>query len=395
MIYKFPPVLMTSDPDSYARLTILERKPTIIAQVISDHHYPDSIVANLNKFKSEIADHEIKPLIEKSLDTVVWNECVLNYSGKTWLELPWYFAETYFYRKLLEATGYFQPGDTFHQDPFLPGKIKSLAADIPWFEIELQHYTEIIQEQRFSALFHSCLWGNRADLSNFTVKEQVQNAFDAHKQNDHILTDHTSKVEFILAKGCKRLDWICDNIGKEQLFDLATADFILNHFHCDQIIFHLKDRPFFVSDATIEDTLFTVDRLQNATKAAACNLGNRLIEHINANRIKLITNPFYTSCFMFRKLPDKLSRELASSDLVILKGDVNYRRLLDDCHWPYTIPMEKITSYFPAPFVTLRTFKGEILVDLAEGQAEEIARDDPDWLINGKRGVIRLVNLRN
>jgi hypothetical protein len=55
--------------------------------------------------------------------------------------------------------------------------------------------------------------------------------------------------------------------------------------------------------------------------------------------------------------------------------------------------MEKITSYFPAPFVTLRTLKGEILVDLADGQAEEIGREDPNWLINGKRGIIRLVKL--
>jgi len=393
MIHNFPPMLMTSDPDSYARLTILERKPTIIAQVISDHHYPASIVANLIDFKSEIANQEIKPIVEKSPDTVFWNECVLNNSGKTWLEIPWYFAETYFYRKLLEATGYFQPGDTFHQDPFLPGKIQSLESDIPWFETELQHFTEIPEEQRFSALFHSCLWGNRADLSNFTVKEQVQNVYYARKQNSHILTDHTCEVESILGKGCNRLDWICDNIGKEQLFDLATADFILNHFHCDQIVFHLKDRPFFVSDATIEDTLFTIGRLQNATQVAALNLGNRLKECMISDRIKLIASPFYTSCFMYRQLPDELRNELVYSDLVILKGDVNYRRLIDDCHWPFTTPMEKITSYFPAPFVTLRTLKGEILVDLADGQAEEIGREDPNWLINGKRGIIRLVKL--
>ena len=394
MIYKFPPMLMTSDPNSYARLTIVERKPTIIAQVISNHHYPKSIIADLNAFKSEIASQEIKPILEKSPDTAFWNECVLNYAGKTWLELPWYFAESFFYRKLLEATKYFQTGDTFSQDPFLPEKIQSLASDIPWFETELQNYMEIPEEERFSALFHSCLWGNRADLSNFTVREQMQNALYATKQNDQILIDHTVEVGFILSHGCKQLDWICDNIGKEQLFDLVTADFILNHFHCEQIVFHLKDRPFFVSDATIEDTLFTMDQLQNTNQKTTCNLGNQLKEYINAGRIKLVTDPFYTSCYMYRQIPDKLRDKLTSSNLVILKGDVNYRRLLDDCHWPYTTSMEEITSYFPAPFVTLRTLKGEIMVDLAKGQAEEIAKADPDWLINGKRGIIRLVNPR-
>jgi hypothetical protein len=82
---------------------------------------------------------------------------------------------------------------------------------------------------------------------------------------------------------------------------------------------------------------------------------------------------------------------LGRSDLVILKGDVNYRRLLDDCHWPPTTRLEDVTGYFPASFLTLRTLKGEIMVGLEPGQAEALSAADPTWLINGKRGVIQLV----
>jgi hypothetical protein len=46
----------------------------------------------------------------------------------------------------------------------------------------------------------------------------------------------------------------------------------------------------------------------------------------------------------------------------------------------------------PAPFVTLRTLKAELIVGMAEGQAEAIRTDDPDWLVNGERGVIHYVN---
>jgi hypothetical protein len=94
---------------------------------------------------------------------------------------------------------------------------------------------------------------------------------------------------------------------------------------------------------------------------------------------------------MFRQLPSSLRADLACSDLVILKGDVNYRRLLDDRHWPHTTRMEEITGYFPAPFLVLRTLKGEIVVGLEPGQAEALAVEDPTWLINGKRGIIQLV----
>ncbi|MBM4464331.1 MAG: protein-glutamate O-methyltransferase family protein [Chloroflexi bacterium] len=50
-------------------------------------------------------------------------------------------------------------------------------------------------------------------------------------------------------------------------------------------------------------------------------------------------------------------RELGRSNLVILKGDVNYRRLLDDRHWPHTMRLEEVGDYFPLPFLVLRTLR--------------------------------------
>ncbi len=94
---------------------------------------------------------------------------------------------------------------------------------------------------------------------------------------------------------------------------------------------------------------------------------------------------------MLDDLPASLAADLARSDLVLIKGDVNYRRLLGDRHWPHATRMEEVTAYFPAPFVTLRTLKGEIMVGLAPGQAAQLRADDPEWLINGKRGVIQLM----
>jgi len=70
---------------------------------------------------------------------------------------------------------------------------------------------------------------------------------------------------------------------------------------------------------------------------------------------------------------------------------VNYRRLLDDRHWPHTRRLEEIADYFPTPFLVLRTLKGEIMVGLSPGQAETLTAKDPTWLINGKRGIIQLV----
>ena len=120
-----PPLLMTSEPGSFAQSTIVERKPEIIRRVIADNAYPSEIVAALEAFREEIASGLIAPLSEDAPDVTFWNEHQAQYADKTWLDVPWYFAETYFYRRLLEAARYFQPGPWQGRDPFAPTKTRA------------------------------------------------------------------------------------------------------------------------------------------------------------------------------------------------------------------------------------------------------------------------------
>jgi hypothetical protein len=180
-------------------------------------------------------------------------------------------------------------------------------------------------------------------------------------------------------------------VGSDLLFDLALADFLMDLGWVQEIHLHLKSQPFFVSDAMPADARCSVDLLKTAPAPGLQALGVRLDEHLSAGRLVFATDPFWTSCLMFRQMPAQLRQELAPAGLVLVKGDVNYRRLLDDRHWPPTTRMEDVCAYFPAPFVALRTLKGEIMVGLQPGQAQVLQAEDPTWLINGKRGVIQMV----
>lgn len=51
--------------------------------------------------------------------------------------------------------------------------------------------------------------------------------------------------------------------------------------------------------------------------------------------------------------------------------------------------MESITGYFPAALATLRTTKSELVVDLCPEKVEELSRNDPKWMIEGRYGIIR------
>jgi len=406
-----PQPLLTSESGSFARATIVERKPEIIQRVIADHAYPPEIVAALEAFRDEITHGVITPLNEDAPDVDFWNGHQAQHAGKTWLDVPWYFAETYFYRRLLEAVRYFQPGPWYGVDPFAPQKRAQEAAAVAQLTTVWAKIEALPPEERFVLLLHSALWGNRADLSNFTVKENAHRGLDAHTERDNLLIDDT---EAVLAFFCQRIEriltdaeekpvssvesvdtvaFINDNVGADSLFDLALADFLLTQGWAQHVVFYLKNQPFFVSDAMPEDIRLIIRQLQAAEDPAIAALGDRLHQAIlpTSYSLLLTTDPFWTSCLSFWELPPTLHAGLSRADLIILKGDVNYRRLLDDRHWPHHTPIAHADAAFPRPYLLLRTLKGEIMVGLQPGQAESLTAEDPTWLINGKRGIVQLV----
>jgi hypothetical protein len=121
------------------------------------------------------------------------------------------------------------------------------------------------------------------------------------------------------------------------------------------------------------------------------DLGKRLKQHVRVERLQLVEDFFWTSPLAFWEMPATLRTELSYADLLISKGDANYRRLLGDRHWPFITPAEDVLRYVPAPLVALRVCKSEVIVGLRPGQPEELDQVDPDWKINGEWGMIQFV----
>jgi uncharacterized protein with ATP-grasp and redox domains len=387
-----PSPLMTSEPGSFAQQTIVQRKPQIIGQVIAENDYTADIVEALECLKDEIASRPARPLGEDVPDVAAWNRALAAYQGKTWLELPWYLAETYFYRRLLEAIGYYRPGPYEGRDPFGAAKHAQIELAAARLAEDWDALTSAEPGLAFEALLHSCLWGNRADLSNQSVQLEVRGGLAARDERHNLLIDHTGPVCRIVTGCIRRVDFINDNVGLDLLFDLALIDLMICQGWLGRAVCHLKGCPFFVSDAMPADLQATISQLADSPVGGVRALGERLRGYLATGQLALKTDPFWTSHRMFRQFPPALRDLLARSDLVVLKGDVNYRRLLDDRHWPYTTPLEQAAAYFPVPFLVLRTLKGEIQVGLAPGQAEALAAQDPHWLINGQRGLIQYCN---
>jgi hypothetical protein len=144
-----------------------------------------------------------------------------------------------------------------------------------------------------------------------------------------------------------------------------------------------KHAPMFVSDATAADVMESLDGALYAS-------GKELAEAPSSGRLAINDHWFWNGPCFFRRLPDELQAELTACDLVLIKGDANYRRLVEDRHWPAESRLDELTDWFPAPLCVIRTLKSQLIVDLDRTRCARLAAADPDWLVNGRRGLIQL-----
>ena len=95
----------------------------------------------------------------------------------------------------------------------------------------------------------------------------------------------------------------------------------------------------------------------------------------------------------FQSRAPKLYSYLQQSSLIVVKGDLNYRKLTGDLKWPHTTPFRTaLRSFHPAPLCPLRGLKAEVVVGLSEGQAETVYRQAHDWLTSGHFNVIQFAH---
>jgi uncharacterized protein with ATP-grasp and redox domains len=397
-----PPALMVSELGSFAQSTLRERLPAILQRAIAENSFSQSTMTNLNALATELLDGVIRPIQpDGGMDGVAWANYIQPFLGNSWFDTPFYFAEAYFYRRILEATGYFQVEPEHRCDPYAQQKHRSLVTAIeatrtiasqrspstPDVTNQDEHRRELIRR------LHLALWGNRVDLSLWSAEESSRIRTQVEQEAAHLLVnDSDCIVDYLSQMPTPRLDIVADNAGFELICDLVLVDFLLASQRVETIYLHLKPYPIFVSDAMVRDVHHTFTLLATDSHDAVRSLAARLQSFVATGRLCLQNDLFWVAPLPFWDMPQTLQHELAQSSLVIVKGDANYRRLVGDCHWALTTPIETIVNYFPAPLVTLRTLKSEVVVGLQSPQIEQLNRDDPDWRINGQWGVIHFVN---
>jgi hypothetical protein len=381
-----PAPLRTDGSNAFAHYSMSVRVPKILEEVSARNpDYPPTIHDAIARLRDDIRGNApLSILAFPAPDAGEWEAGLAARAGETWLGTDWFFAECYVYRCLMGAVRYWETG----RDPFAPAKREELASDALWQSVERSLTEERATPDGVRALLVRALWGNRVDLSY-----AVGVAFGAAGHADDLLADDSALAADRLLRAPRDVHIVADNTGSELAMDLLLAELLLDQAPPveprPRVSLHVKMHPTFVSDAVAPDVWALIDAFAQHGGAAG-RAAARLRQAWADERLRLLPDPYWNGPRFLWERPPRLQRELDRATAVILKGDANYRRAAGDALWPAGIGFAEATGYLPAPLVALRTMKSDSLVGISAHDVARLDAADPDWRINGRRGVIQL-----
>jgi hypothetical protein len=361
---------ITAAPGTFAGSVLRDRHPAIVEQVRAAHPYGPWQLDRLEALVAEGSSGTIQPPSpdadsERWPDAAAWAEWLVPYRGRTWFEVPFLVAESWFYRRLLDAVAFVEPGPWQGVDPFAPLKTRELANLHP-----------PPQQASRDALLVASVWGNQADLGFQLV------AGDTRRHDDWLVDDSATFWSLLDHRGL-RVDWVCDNAGRELVADLLLVDRLLADGLAATVTLHLKPWPHFVSDATVRDL---ADCLSALAGAGASDPVDRLRAASASGELRIEADGFWCAPLELGDAPPGL----LDADLVVLKGDLNYRRLVGDAAWPASIPFADAVQ-LPGPLAVLRTLKSDVVVGIDAAVAARLDTDTPGWRSEGSRALVQVL----
>lgn len=414
--------IRTDGSNAWAAHTIKDRLPAILRQVIaSNPGLTENAASALEALSHDLVGNRPLPeLPPRAHDKSVWQCYLRDHAARIaparpgWQNGEWFLIEHYFYRLILEAVDYFATG----LDPFAVAKQTELSS--PALAMRTG---EVLSSMDPGERLLFALWGNQLDLSHTEAlhhsgtrtdqstsspessdsrpesagpRPQSPGTKGQTTEDDHLIADDSAVTLDLLSRVEGPVHFICDNAGTEIVADLCLAEWLLRERGAD-VVLHVKAHPTFVSDATGADCEQTLEWFAKEPRPAAVREAGDVLARSAAGRSRgtgsLSFRPdlFWNSPLFMDALPSHLHGAFENAGLVIIKGDMNYRRQLHDTIVPASDPLTAWATPLPAPTLFLRTMKGDPVAGISADLLARLDREHPGWRTAGKHGLIQLL----
>lgn len=368
--------IRTDASNTFAHNTMKTRLPQIVDDVIARNTLSSASIDLLQRLRDQLRSGQemLLPFPSDSQYTYWSSELAKRGNSLSWLNAEWLFAEPYFFNLIMTYSNYWSTGI----DPFFAVKRDEIHRDDMFQKVERLLEVPIDDYQRLNALLEASLWGNRADLSH-PSSLKISDAMNP----DDLLVDERDGLIEAYSDTNSAIHIITDNAGTELAMDLLLASHFI--YHNRYVLLHVKMQPTYVSDATPYDVRYQIEHFPHA------GTRERLLQALHDWKLVIVPDFVWNSAMTLEAIMAANRHKFVGAGLVIVKGDANYRRALNDTIYPVDTPMQEIVNYMPAPTLFLRTLKSDPLCGLSQDVADKLDIDDAEWRVNGQRGVIQFV----
>lgn len=428
-----------------------ELSPEVIGEIQEDGKL---IVAGIAKLRKELETNKPTELFQKidlpdeykyfNEDIEDWNKALdgsklSDGSLPRWFDSPWLLVECYLYRRLKDIV--LQTKHLKMFDPFVEIKrqatIETLANMKPVADrlcesekvaLESANQNHPSERTEFTTFMHLALWANKCDLSinmmnvDKTVEDKRSIKERLEDLRENILCDNLSDVWFKFQdiktkvasldaktpedERCKSpvyIDLVADNSGYELFVDLCLIHFLTimlagsNNRHTLKVRINLKRMPWFVSDCMKMDLDWMIDLMKSQeVESSLAKLAQSWTSMLESGMWEVHDHHFWTQSYDYSQMssiaPD-LYETLSKSSMIIFKGDLNYRKLVGDLKWHLLTPFKvALRGFEPAPLVTLRTSKADVVVGIEDIQIYSNINNNElprDWMVSGNYALIQ------
>ncbi len=367
------PLVINVEENSFGLEDIRSQAKKVISIIIKSNKLTQRKKTLLLELQEAVlSNHKIEVLNDRS-DAVYWVKLMEldKNTNHTWLNSFHHGLRiSYFHRLILDKLDYF----TSHIDPYKKLKQQS-------FQMIVQYESHDYCLSELQVLLSHMLWSNKFDLVPEVISEERV-----------LITDHTKEIiNFISKKRPQNIDIIADNSGKELYYDLVFMDLLLRNNYSNKFVYHVKNYPYNITDTTIEDVMWAVTYLKESKITYHRNLGKRIENFMNCKRLILTTYPYSTLGFDQELSWGGINNLFEKTDLLITKGDFNYRKVVGWFYWTSQHKLEDVLGYLNVPILIIRTVKNEVLLGVENTpNLKQLETNTKDWWKKGIGGMIVL-----
>ena len=372
----YPPYLSTGDQGSFANFTVINRLPGIIRSIDENNSLDTDTSSRLKELVRAIPESPLE-LLPATSDINKRINDEIRKNAYRWNNVPFIFIENYLYHLLIEIMDFKNNG----KDYFSFKKNADVISNKDRFVDFIGKANELSEnkfEQALRDILYLNIHGNKADLSQLS---------DLRNGNLKLLIDDTEKAVDIF-RNAKRIDFVLDNSGEELFFDILLVHFLFCKAEAEKVVLHFKTIPYFVSDALKTDFNFLL--LKIAENEHGRNFAGTIDQYIKSGRLLLCDDDYWNDTEDFRDMPEHIKNSLDESELIIFKGDLNYRKLLGDRHWDFSARTADITAYLKKNSLIIRILKSELMTGLNPNEIPSL--QNKTWMYNGEYGIIQMLS---